>query len=218
MTDLDVSDSRAHVLSTAPQSFISKHITCSDKVVHLGSLQREGLGSLPEMCIWEVPSLAPSTRCQSVCPTFLGFLKTIVLCQPLSVGHVDVFFKLRMLLAQSKSLEEGTNAFVIKGPAAPLKTWLLADPSGMSYFASLTTQRGRVLSPQPPELQKQISSLKTKAINSYMQATGFNNNSLFLDHRSSTELETFYFEGLRGLLYCCKQISFHCRRHLRKQN
>lgn len=112
--DPDVSDSRAHVLSTVPQSFITKHITCPDKVIHLGSLQREGVGSLPEMCICAVPSLAPSTRCQSVSLTFLGFLKTIVLCQPLSVGHVDVFFKLRMLLAQSKSLEEGTNAFVIK--------------------------------------------------------------------------------------------------------
>lgn len=34
----------------------------------------------------------------SVWPTFLGFLKAVILCQPLRVGHVDVILELRVLL------------------------------------------------------------------------------------------------------------------------
>lgn len=57
-------------------------------------------------------------------PTFLGFLKTIVLCQPTSIGHIDVILKLRVFLAQSKGLEGKESTSLMKQSCAPANTAL----------------------------------------------------------------------------------------------
>lgn len=69
--------------------------------------------------VWPALSPAPSARLQAVGPTFLGFLKTIVLCEPLSIGHVDVILKLGVLLTQGEGLGEGANAGFRTRPPPP---------------------------------------------------------------------------------------------------
>lgn len=79
------------------------------------------MGGLGGSRAWAWPALspAPSARCQAVLPTFLGFLKTIVLCKPLSIGHVDVILKLGVLLTQGEGLGEGVNAVFRTRPPPP---------------------------------------------------------------------------------------------------
>lgn len=87
-----------------------------DDATFLGTTDRPA--SLLKRVSWQcLPwPLAPG---QAAWPTFLGFLKAIVLCQPLSVGHVDVILKLRVLLAQSEGLEGGANAVLMKQSQQP---------------------------------------------------------------------------------------------------
>ena len=77
-----------------------------------------GLGGSRERA-WPALSPAPSAPCQAVGPTFLGFLKTIILCEPLSIGHVDVILKLGVLLTQGEGLGEGANTGFRTQPPPP---------------------------------------------------------------------------------------------------
>lgn len=100
-----MSHSIACILPMVPQSSSPGTSYPQDEVIYLGPTM-EGPGSLPDLHVLAVPSPTPSARCQPLGPTFLGFLKTVVLCQPLSIGHIDVILKFRILLPQSKGLKE----------------------------------------------------------------------------------------------------------------
>lgn len=52
----------------------------------------------------------PSARLQAGACTFWASLKTFVLCEPLSIGHVDVILKLGVLLTQAKLRKERMHA------------------------------------------------------------------------------------------------------------
>ena len=135
----------AHLLPTAPRSPPPSPSHPQEGAVTQG---HSGKAGRLRTRVWPALSPAPSARCQAVPPTFLGFLKTIVLCEPLSIGHIDVILKFGVLLTQGEGLGEGVNAvFRIRPPPPPRKHSAWLNPLGMSYFAGLTTQMGGVPPP-----------------------------------------------------------------------